>query len=136
MKQWWTVVAVGVAVFVAGLDMSITNVALPTLAREFGVGPNGVVWVVLAYNLPLVALLLPLGRWVDVLDKRGAFLVAVLGFAMASAVWAYAGSGVGGMRASLYAMLAAAVLAVVAAWIGSSAPGRPPAQPAVKEEVG
>ena len=70
----------------AGLDMSITNVALPTLAREFDVGPNGVAWVVLAYNLPLVALLLPLGRWVDALDKRGAFLVAVVGFAVASAL--------------------------------------------------
>ena len=86
MKRWWTVVAVGVAVFVAGLDMSITNVALPTLAREFGVGPDDVAWVVLAYNLPLVALLLPLGRWVDVLRKRGAFLVAVVGFAVASAL--------------------------------------------------
>ena len=28
--------------------------------------PNGVVWAVFAYNLPLVTLLLPLGRWVDV----------------------------------------------------------------------
>jgi EmrB/QacA subfamily drug resistance transporter len=86
VKRWGTVVAVGVAVFMAGLDMSITNVALPTLAREFDVDPNGVTWVVMAYNLPLVALLLPLGRWVDFLDKRGAFLVAVLGFAVASAL--------------------------------------------------
>ena len=59
MKRWWTVVAVGVAVFVAGLDISITNVALPTLAREFDVGPDRVTWAVLAYNLSLVALLLP-----------------------------------------------------------------------------
>ena len=86
MKQWWTVVAVGAAVFVAGLDMSITNVALPTLARGFDIGPGGAAWVVLAYNLPLVALLLPLGRWVDALDKRGAFLAAVVGFAVASAL--------------------------------------------------
>jgi EmrB/QacA subfamily drug resistance transporter len=86
VKRWWTVVAVGVAVFVAGLDMSITNVALPTLARGFGIDPGGVAWVVLAYNLPLVALLLPLGRWVDDLDKRGAFLAAVVGFAVASAL--------------------------------------------------
>ncbi len=69
-----------------GLDMSITNVALPTLARGFEIGPGGAAWVVLAYNLPLVALLLPLGRWIDVLDKRGAFLVAVVGFAVASAL--------------------------------------------------
>ena len=60
------VITAGMAAFGAGLDMSVTNVALPTLAREFGVGPNGVVWAVFAYNLPLVALLLPLGRWVDV----------------------------------------------------------------------
>lgn len=86
MKQWLTVVAVGVAVFVVGLDMSITYVALPTLARGFEIGPGGTAWVVLAYNLPLVALLLPLGRWIDVLDKRGAFLVAVVGFAVASAL--------------------------------------------------
>jgi DHA2 family multidrug resistance protein-like MFS transporter len=59
-----------------------------------------------------------------------------LGPALASAVWAYAGSGAGGMRASLYAMLAVAALAVVAAWTGRSAPDRPPAQPAVKEGVG
>jgi MFS family permease len=75
-----------VAVFVAGLDMSITNVALPVLARGFDIGPGGAAWVVLAYNLPLVALLLPLGRWIDGLDKREAFLVAVVGFAVASAL--------------------------------------------------
>ena len=58
-----------------------------------------------------------------------------LGPALASAVWAYAGSGVGGMRASLYAMLAVAALAVVAAWMGCSSPG-PPAQPTLQEELG
>jgi hypothetical protein len=38
-------------------------------------------------------------------------------------VWVYAGSGVGRMRTSLYAALAVAMLAVVAAWVGRSAPG-------------
>ncbi len=59
-----------------------------------------------------------------------------LGPALASTVWAYAGTGVGGMRASLYTLLAVAALAVVVAWTGRSSPGRPPAQPTVKEEVG
>jgi MFS transporter, DHA2 family, multidrug resistance protein len=57
-----------------------------------------------------------------------------LGPALASAVWTYAGSGVGGMRASLYAMLAVAALAVAATWMGRSSPG-PPAQHTLKEEV-
>jgi len=60
------VMMAGMAVFGTGLEMSVINVALPMLAQEFGVGPNRVAWVVLACNLPLVALLLPLGRWVDV----------------------------------------------------------------------
>ena len=36
MKRWWTVLAVGVALFVAGLGMSITNVVLPTTPHGHG----------------------------------------------------------------------------------------------------
>lgn len=44
------VITAGMAVFGTGLNMSFTNVALPMLAREFGVGPSGVAWAVLAYK--------------------------------------------------------------------------------------
>ena len=86
MKRWWVIVAAGLAVFMASVDLSITNVALPTLGHFFAVPPDALEWVVLAYSLPAVALLLPLGRWVDTVALRGAFLLAVCGFAGASAL--------------------------------------------------
>jgi MFS family permease len=84
MRRWWVIVAAGLAVFMASVDLSITNVALPTLGNVFVVPPSALEWVVLAYSLPAVALLLPLGRWVDTISLRGAFLLAVCGFAGAS----------------------------------------------------
>ena len=84
MTRWWVIIAAGLAVFMASVDLSITNVALPTLGYVFVVPPSALEWVVLAYSLPAVALLLPLGRWVDTVALRGAFLLAVCGFAGAS----------------------------------------------------
>jgi MFS family permease len=84
MTRWWVIVAAGLAVFMASVDLSITNVALPTLGHFFVVPPSALEWVVLAYSLPAVAFLLPLGRWVDTVALRGAFLLAVCGFAGAS----------------------------------------------------
>lgn len=84
MTRWWVIVAAGLAVFMASVDLSITNVALPTLGHVFVVPPSELEWVVLAYSLPAVAFLLPLGRWVDMVALRGAFLLAVCGFAGAS----------------------------------------------------
>jgi len=86
MTRWWVIVAAGLAVFMASVDLSITNVALPTLGHVFVVPLSALEWVVLAYSLPAVALLLPLGRWVDTVALRGAFLLAVCGFAGASAL--------------------------------------------------
>jgi MFS family permease len=86
MTRWWVIIAAGLAVFMASIDLSISNVALPTLGHVFAVSPSTLEWVVLAYSLPAVALVLPLGRWVDTIALRGAFLIAVCGFAGASAL--------------------------------------------------
>lgn len=84
MAHRWVMVAAGIAVFMSTLDMSIVNVALPTLARIFHAAPQGIAWVVLTYSLPLLALQLPLGRLIDTADQRRYFLIGVLGFAAAS----------------------------------------------------
>ncbi len=81
MTRWCVIVAAGLAVFMASVDLSIKNVALPTLGQVFVVPPNALEWVVLAYSLPAVAFLLPLGRWVDTVPLRGTFFLAVCGFA-------------------------------------------------------
>jgi MFS family permease len=83
--RWLPVVGAGLAVFMAGLDMSIVNVALPAIQGDLQCGMALVQWVVLGYLLPLIGLALPSGRWVDRVGKRAAFVFGAAGFALASA---------------------------------------------------
>lgn len=82
--NWLVVAATGVAVFMAQLDATVVNVALPTIEAEFGIGTSLTQWIVLAYVLPLIALSLPSGRWLDGVGNRNAMVFAVSGFIVAS----------------------------------------------------
>lgn len=83
-NRWWLVVAAGLAVFMASVDMSIVNVALPAIERDLGIGTSMTEWVVLAYLLPLAGLALPSGRWLDGVGRRPALMLSLTGFALAS----------------------------------------------------
>ncbi|HEX2033988.1 MAG TPA: MFS transporter, partial [Chloroflexota bacterium] len=100
--NWLAVVAIGLAVFMATIDMTIVAIGLPALGQAFNAGPAQTQWVILAYNLPMIALMIPAGRWVDGVNRRTAFLVAVGGFALASAL--------GGVAPSLEVMLGSRAL--------------------------
>jgi MFS family permease len=72
------------AAFVINLDITIVNVALPTLVRELHASNSQLQWVVDAYNLVFAALLLASGSLSDRLGRKG-FLLAGLGvFGVAS----------------------------------------------------
>jgi MFS family permease len=74
------------AAFVINLDITIVNVALPTLVRELHASNSQLQWVVDAYNLLFAALLLAAGSLSDRLGRKG-FLLAGLGvFGVASFV--------------------------------------------------
>jgi MFS family permease len=83
-NQWWLVVAAGLAVFMASVDMSIVNVALPAIEHDVGIATSLTQWVVLAYLLPLAGLALPAGRWLDTVGRRPALVLSLAGFALAS----------------------------------------------------
>ena len=83
-NRWWLVVAAGLAVFMASVDMSIVNVALPAIERDFETATSITEWIVLAYLLPLAGLALPSGRWLDSVGRRPALVFSLSGFALAS----------------------------------------------------
>jgi MFS family permease len=83
-NRWWLVVAAALTVFMAALDVSIVAVALPSIEETFGTHATVTEWVALAYLLPLVALSLPSGRWLDQVGKRAAMVFLVAGFAITS----------------------------------------------------
>src|SRR3954451_8086252 len=78
--RWMLVAAAGVLAFVAMLDMNIVNVALADIADGLNVSAATAQWAVLAYQLPVVAFLLPVGRWLDGAGMRTVVLVATAGF--------------------------------------------------------
>ncbi|MFD1663069.1 MFS transporter [Streptomyces caeni] len=84
------VAVAGLLSFVAMLDMNIVNVALADIADGLHVSAATAQWAVLAYQLPVVALLLPVGRWLDGVGMRSAVLVPTAGFALSSALAAAA----------------------------------------------
>jgi len=68
-KNRYKLFSVGaIGTFMATLDGSILNVALPTISRDLDCPIDIVAWVVLAYSLTLIALMLAYGSWVG---KKG-----------------------------------------------------------------
>ncbi|MEU6752697.1 MFS transporter, partial [Spirillospora sp. NPDC046719] len=83
-NRWWPVVGCGLVVFMATLDTSIVAVALPAVERALGVRTAAAQWAVLGYLVPLVALSLPAGRWLDRTGPRAALVLATGGFTLSS----------------------------------------------------
>ncbi|MGN6200328.1 MFS transporter [Humibacter sp.] len=76
--------------FLVLLDVTVVNVALPSIGAGFGVHSPGLVWVVDAYTVPLAALLLAAGAIGDRLGHRRIVIAGFLGFGLASVVCAIA----------------------------------------------
>jgi MFS family permease len=68
------------------LDVSIVNVALPSIERELGASAATVQWVVSGYALTMGLVLVAAGRLGDTLGRRRMFLIALSGFVVASAL--------------------------------------------------
>ena len=66
------------------LDISIVNLALPGIARELQADASSAIWIVNAYQLAALVLLLPLAALGDRLGYRRVYLVGMAVFTMAS----------------------------------------------------
>jgi EmrB/QacA subfamily drug resistance transporter len=72
-RKWWTLTAVSVATFMLLLDITVVNVALPSIRDDLGGSFNDLQWVVDAYALTLAALVLTAGSLADRLGRRRLF---------------------------------------------------------------
>jgi EmrB/QacA subfamily drug resistance transporter len=85
-RRWLALAVVGTAFFMTVLDVSIVNVALPTIAADLHFSPENLQWVVTAYALTFGGFLLLGGRAADLLGRRRVFMVGVVVFSLASLV--------------------------------------------------
>jgi EmrB/QacA subfamily drug resistance transporter len=86
------VVLACVAQFMVILDVSVVNVALPSIRNDLGFSGAGLQWVVNAYTLAFAGFLLLGGRMADLLGRRRVFVGGLLLFSVASLVGGFASS--------------------------------------------
>ncbi len=91
--RWKALAVCLVAGFIVLLDVSIVNVALPSIQKGLGAGENTLQWVVSGYALTFGLLLIPAGRLGDARGQRPVFMVGVGLFVLASVACGLAPTG-------------------------------------------
>lgn len=90
--KWQCLVAVCFGTFMATMDFSIVNVALPTLSEEFDAPPNTVVWATLISSLVVTGLTLTAGRVGDLWGRKRVYITGWIIFTIGMGVAALAQS--------------------------------------------
>ena len=83
-RRTLTLILCCLAQFMVVLDVSIVNVALPSISADLGFDPASLAWVVNAYTLAFAGFLLLGGRAADLLGRREVFAGGLALFALAS----------------------------------------------------
>ena len=74
------VLAISASLGLATLDTAITNTALPAIAADLGADAAASVWIVSAYQISVVAALLPLAALGDIIGYRRVYIVGLVLF--------------------------------------------------------
>ncbi len=89
-RRYWAIAAILLAIVMSVLDSTIVNVALPTIARDFGASAAASVWVVNAYQLAILMLLLPFASLGEIVGYRRVSQAGMALFTLASLACALA----------------------------------------------
>ena len=85
-RRWAALAVIVTGQLMIVLDNSIMNIALPSAARDLGISDADRQWAITAYSLAFGGLLLLGGRVADFVGRKRALVVALVGFAGASAI--------------------------------------------------
>ena len=91
-KRYWAILATALGVGISVIDVTIANVALPTIAHDLGTSPSVTIWIVNAYQMAITISLLSFSSLGDIYGYRKIYLSGVLLFSITSGVCACADS--------------------------------------------
>ena len=83
-RRYLAMLAIAIGIAMAVLDGTVVNVALPSIARELGASPSAAVWVINAYQLVIVALLMPVASLGERVGYRPIYQIGVAIFTLGS----------------------------------------------------
>jgi EmrB/QacA subfamily drug resistance transporter len=90
--RWLALAVLCVTLLMVTLDVTVLNVALPTIVRDLGATTTELQWIVDAYVIVFAGLLLSVGSLADRVGRKKVFLAGLALFAAGSAWAAYSGS--------------------------------------------
>jgi EmrB/QacA subfamily drug resistance transporter len=116
--RWLTLATVGLAQLMVVLDSTVVNIALPAAQADLNFSNGDRQWIITAYSLAFGSLLLLGGRISDLIGRKRAFVIGLIGFAAASALggaapdfgWLVAARAIQGGFGALLAPTALSVL--------------------------
>ncbi|MDO9396212.1 MAG: MFS transporter [Herbiconiux sp.] len=85
-RRWLTLTTVALAQLMVVLDATVVNIALPSAQADLGFSDGDRQWIITAYSLAFGSLLLLGGRLSDLMGRKRAFIIGLVGFAAASAL--------------------------------------------------
>ena len=83
-RRYWAIAAVVLTIMMSALDGSIANVALPSIAHDLHVTKAASIWVINAYQLAILATILPLASLGEIVGYRRICQVGLVIFTLAS----------------------------------------------------
>ncbi|WP_374207697.1 MFS transporter [Streptomyces sp. XM4193] len=83
-RRWAVLLAACAGQFLVVLDVSVVNVALPSMRADLGLSAAGLQWVLNAYTITFAGLMLLGGRAADLFGRKGTFLAGLGLFTLAS----------------------------------------------------
>jgi len=90
VRPWLVLISVVFGFFMALLDATIVNIAIPTLQTSLKADLTSVSWVLSAYNLVFAVLLVTLGRFADQYGRKRIFMISMILFSLGSLLCALA----------------------------------------------
>jgi EmrB/QacA subfamily drug resistance transporter len=98
-RRWWMLGVTCLSVIVINLDLTILNIALPTISAALHAGTGDLQWLVDAYALVFAGVMLPAGMLGDRLGRKR-LLLAGLAVFLAASVWCALSSSAGELIAA------------------------------------
>lgn len=90
--RWFALAVLCVTLLMVTLDVTVLNVALPTIVRDLNASTTELQWIVDAYVIVFAGLLLGVGSLADRIGRKKLFLAGLVLFAVTSVWAAYSGS--------------------------------------------
>jgi EmrB/QacA subfamily drug resistance transporter len=117
-RRWKALAVLGIAYLMVVLDVSIVNVALPSIQTDLDFAPENLQWVVSAYALTFGGFLLLGGRIGELIGRRKLFMVGLALFSAFSLLCGFATSDgmlivARGLQGAAGAILAPSVFSIV-----------------------